>query len=423
MTPYPFQRKLIDSLSGLPRCALYLDMGLGKTFISTEIAKRNNNAIVVICQKSKINDWVNHLKSETDKHVIGFTSAVSDEKQIFSSFSSDDAIVVNYDLVWRRNGFKKLRGYTLILDESSLIQNDKAKRTSYIMSMSPDNVILCSGTPVGGKYENLWSQINMLGWKLSKKAYMTNYVVWHMERYPGHPQFMVIEGYQNIDRLKRKLSEYGAVFMKAEEAVDLPETVENTIYTAYPYHYAEMLKDGYTIVNGKIELTASLPITKLLRCRQICSSYNPYKATALEDALMSTSDNVIVFHNFSEEALAIGEICQKLNRPYSFVNGDTKDISALDKDSGVLIIQYQAGAMGLNLQSANRVIYYSPTCSGELFMQSKARVHRIGQKRTCFYTYLVALGTIEEDIYKTLEKREDYTLELFKKRYDKTLDK
>jgi hypothetical protein len=29
------------------------------------------------------------------------------------------------------------------------------------------------------------------------------------------------------------------------------------------------------------------------------------------------------------------------------------------------------------------------------------------------YYYLIADGTIEADIYKTLEKREDYTLKLF----------
>ena len=67
----------------------------------------------------------------------------------------------------------------------------------------------------------------------------------------------------------------------------------------------------------------------------------------------------------------------------------------------------------LNLQKANRVIYFTPPLSSELFEQSKKRIHRIGQNKTCFYYYLVCRGSIEEKIYRTLAKRKDYTDKLF----------
>jgi SNF2 family DNA or RNA helicase len=51
----------------------------------------------------------------------------------------------------------------------------------------------------------------------------------------------------------------------------------------------------------------------------------------------------------------------------------------------VTLIQYQAGSMGLNLQKANKIVYFTPTLSSELFEQSKKRIHRIGQDQTCFY--------------------------------------
>ena len=70
--------------------------------------------------------------------------------------------------------------------------------------------------------------------------------------------------------------------------------------------------------------------------------------------------------------------------------------------------------MGLNLQKANRVIYFTLPDKSELFEQSKARIHRIGQTRTCFYYYLLSRDTIEEDVLETLKKRKDYTDELFK---------
>ena len=51
----------------------------------------------------------------------------------------------------------------------------------------------------------------------------------------------------------------------------------------------------------------------------------------------------------------------------------------------------------------------------ELFEQSKKRIHRIGQKNTCMYYYLITENSIEEKIFETLKQRRDYTDELFKK--------
>ena len=71
--------------------------------------------------------------------------------------------------------------------------------------------------------------------------------------------------------------------------------------------------------------------------------------------------------------------------------------------------------MGLNLQKANKIIYFTLPLSSELFEQSKKRIHRIGQDRPCFYYILMCRNSIEERILKTLEMRQDYTEALFEK--------
>lgn len=48
------------------------------------------------------------------------------------------------------------------------------------------------------------------------------------------------------------------------------------------------------------------------------------------------------------------------------------------------------------------------TDRSELFEQSKKRIHRIGQKKPCFYYQMICPGTIEEDILHTLELRKDF---------------
>ena len=96
------------------------------------------------------------------------------------------------------------------------------------------------------------------------------------------------------------------------------------------------------------------------------------------------------------------------------MNGKCRDLSNYEKfNNSITLIQYQAGSMGLNLQQANVIVYFSLTMSSELFEQSKKRTHRIGQQQTCFYYYLLTEGSVDEEIYNTLLERKDYTDRLF----------
>ena len=315
--------------------------------------------------------------------------------------------IINYELAFRRPELSKLKDFTLMLDESSLIQNECAKRSKFILKrLQPSNVILLSGTPTSGKYEKLWSQMNLLGWNISKKMYYAQYV--NMEISPdGYP---IIKGYKNVDRLKRKMREHGCVFMKSEEVLNLP--TQNFIPVNIPEskEYKKFKKSGI-IITKDYELVGDTTLTKLLYSRMLCGHYNAEKVKAFKDLVDSTEDRLIVFYNFNDELQTLLSVAE--DRPVSIVNGQTKDLTAYENyDNSITFVQYQAGAMGLNLQKANKIIYFTPPLSSELFEQSKKRIHRIGQEQACFYYQLVC--GIESRIYDTLAMRKDYTDNLFK---------
>lgn len=374
---------------------------------------KDGDAVLVICQKSKITDWMNHWKDNYQLDVYDGTSKKSDWVQ------RPGVTVVNYDLVFRRKQLMLWTNFHLILDESSLIQNDRAKRTKAILSLKPKTVTLLSGTPTAGRYENLWSQMQLLDWRITKSMYWANFVKYHIEYFNGsYIPVKVIDGYKNVDYLKEKLKEHGAVFMRAEEAIDLPEQVYNTIKVPMTKDYKKFKKDRVLIV-GEDELVGDNALTYLLRLRQLASIYADAKYDALSDILETCPDKIVVFYNFTKEGERIADVCHNLGRDCFFINGQLKEEQGFHaSDNGVLIVQYQAGSMGGNYQDANLVVYMSPTLSADQYMQSEARIHRIGQKRTCFYTYILMEGSVEEHILEVIKRREDYTLELFRK-YDR----
>ena len=167
------------------------------------------------------------------------------------------------------------------------------------------------------------------------------------------------------------------------------------------------------------EFVGDTPLKTMLYARMMCGTYNKYKLDAFVDLIESTDDRLIVFYNFTDELEILKDVIGK--RAYSVVNGAERDLSNYENvDNSITFIQYQAAAMGLNLQKSNKIIYYSLPLSSELYEQSKKRIHRIGQKNNCFYYLLMVKNSVEEDILQTLKMRKDYDDELFKK-YEESL--
>lgn len=425
MKLFEHQQDALNRTKNFDKVAYYLDMGLGKTFVGSEkMVQLGLITNLVVCQKSKIQDWVDHfLTNYSSVQVYNLT----DKKQLDEFISHDVAWngyhggsmtvgVINYELAWRRKDLLGLKPFTLMLDESSLIQNEKAKRTKFILNMNPSNVILLSGTPTSGKYENLWTQIHLLGWTISQDTYNKQYVNWKNIDVGGFIHKIVDqdEPYKNVDRLKTKMREHGAVFMKTEECFDLPEQTFIKQFVPTSKEYKKFKKDSIITVED-VELVGDTTLTKMLYQRMLCGQYNKEKLEAFKDLVESTNDRLIVFYNFKEEAKRLIHIANELGRPWSIVSGDTKTLAAYENyDNSITFIQYQAGSMGLNLQKANKIIYFTLPLMSEHFEQSKKRIHRIGQTNTCFYYLMICKGGIEEDILQTLEMRKDYTDELFR---------
>lgn len=410
------QIEALEETKQFNRCAYYYDMGLGKTYIGSEKAISFNKDILIICQKSKVSDWIEHFNKNYENLIY------HEEYKVFNLTNKQDLHdylyleatpyfkigIINYELAWRRPELSRLSNFTLMLDESSLIQNETSKRAKFILNkLNPLNVVLLSGTPVSGKYESLWSQCKLLGWDISKKLFYRQYVVYELSK-DGYP---IITGYKNVDRLKRKIREYGAVFKKTEEVIDLPKQMFIDIKVDETKEYKQFRKDSIITIDGK-ELVGDTTLTNLLYQRMLCGYYNQNKLDAFKDLLESTNDRIIVFYNFNEELFKLKSICEELNKPISIVNGSVKDLHAYDvANNSITLVQYRAGAYGLNLQEANKIIYFTPPLSTELFEQSKKRIHRIGQDKSCFY-YQLKSG-IEYHIYDVLATKRDYTDALF----------
>lgn len=415
MKLYKYQQEIIDHLAPYNKCALYLEAGTGKTATSSHKAVKYKVPIIVVAPKAVIPQWVEHFK---DNHHEWWLYDLSKKQQLTDFVHAEvqnRCGIITYGLVWRRPELLKMKGYTLILDESHNICNPTSKQSKGIMKLKYDNLILLSGTPNGGAYEKLYTQMKMLGYKPNKKQFEDRYCnMFTMET--GGVKFKVLSKtnpYKNLDELNRILrDDLHCVFLKTNDVHELPEQRFIDVPIAVSKEYQKFLKADY-IDLGDREYIAGSPTDKLLYSRYLCGVDNKNKLDVFTTLLEGIEDRVIVFYNFKIEHDVLTKICKKLKKPAFTCNGSIKEIDKFKNiDKSVLLVQYQAGATGLNLQFCNKVIYFSPTLSSNLYEQSKARTWRLGQNNKCTY-WLLTCG-VERDIMYSLDKKQDYTLKLFK---------
>lgn len=434
---YPHQKDVLEQTTQFNRVGYFLEMGLGKTYVGSEkmiqLNNKLNNINLVICQKSKVKDWVEHFKNNYNCIVDDITTKKGMSHFFEMKWQSEDIVpieqivpligIINYDLAFRRAELGKLTDFTLMLDESSLIQHKTTQRSKFVLNkLKPKNVILLSGTPSSGKYENLWTQCKLLGYDISEELFLKQYVNFkNIDTDVGIKKIVDKDNpYKNFERLKRKLADFGAVFMKTEEVMDLPEQNFIIKKSSKTKAYTKFMKKSIVNVDDGVTLVGDTRLTKRLYSRQLCGMYNEERYSMVKELLESTNDRMVIFYNFNAELEQLKVICEELDKPISQVNGSVKDLDNFENiDNTVLLVQYQAGAMGLNLQKANKIIYFSLTESSDLFEQSKKRIHRIGTTQPCFYYILMCENSVEEDIYKSLLLKQDYNDALFEKLEEK----
>lgn len=413
---YPHQAELLGQLYNYKRCAMYLEMGLGKTITASIKATSYKKPILIICPKSVIPQWLECFRGWCKEWT---TYDLTKKKQLEQFISDDNNLrmgVINYESCWRRPDLQKVKGVTLILDESQAIASSTSKQTKGVMKLKFENLILLSGTPASNaRYDKLYTQLKLLGLDMNKRSYEDRYCNFFEIENAG-VKFRVLSKknpYKHIEELKTTINDLGGRFMKTEEVIDLPQQRFIDVPVKKSKYYKTFEKDGY-VDCGEAEYISNGPAQDMLYLRQLCNSSE--KLDMLKTLLESTNDRVIIFYNFDIELKLLQQLVSKLKRPISYINGHEKQLNRYnDFEDSVTFVQYQSGSAGVNLQKANKMIYYSPPVKSDFFEQSKKRIHRIGQASKCTYWKLMTANSIEEKIYNVLDLKRDYTDELFRR--------
>lgn len=212
--------------------------------------------------------------------------------------------------------------------------------------------------------------------------------------------------------------------VKAEDCQDLPEL--QMIAIPCPLEpkprkiYDELEEELYTkIASG--ECSVSNALAQSIRLRQVCSGHirdnedilhvvSDHKESALRDILESVDEPVAVFCPFRPDLEIVKKIALELELAYGEVSGrqnDLDDDAHMPEWCEVMGVMIQSGSVGVDLTLAALGIVFAPDWSLANWLQMIKRLHRPGQNRKTRFITLVTENSIEEKVYKALERREE----------------
>ena len=419
--------------------AYLMDMGTGKTITTIVLVGAMNetnavNKLLVVCPKSIVGVWEDEFKKFADYRyaLTVLDGSLAKKKEAFNYMNGKalQVIVVNYESCWRlEKEITKWQPDMIVCDESSKIKNPMATQSKALHRLgrlSRYNVIL-TGTPITNNPLDIFSQYKFLDESILGSSY---YLFRNRYAILGGYQRHQVVGYRNLPELVEKVHSI-AYRIKIDDAVELPPFIDETrsvcLETKATELYRSIEKDCYAeLANG--EVTARNVLTQLLRLSQCTGGYirddikgetqqvSNAKINALEDIIDTCTEEgrkVVVFARFVPEIEGIEKMLKNKGIRYSLIYGATKDRAEQvrqfqeNPDIKVFIGQLQTTGMGLTLTAANVAVFYSLDFSYANYEQSRARIHRIGQKQKCLYIHLVCKGTVDEKILHALKHKGD----------------
>lgn len=441
------QQEALDFALGRNACMLDMDMGTGKTrvAIDTIFARDDVKKVLVVCPKAVIPVWRTNLNKFAptpcsyivfDK-VPGTVADKAAEMKKLAEIRSDPSklfIVVNYDSVWRSpmgDFLLKVGLDMVILDESHRAKSAGSKVSKYLAMLGKRvKYRMClSGTPMANSPLDVYGQYRFLDptiFGTNHNRFLQEYAIM------GGPELKFIVGFKNQKDLNDKFKSlaYTCKMSDVASRIKLPPHLEPQVRLVdLPAKDMKTMKDlnkDFIAECGTGHVVVSNVLIKLLRLQQITSGFcatqesvfddkeiqelNTAKEENLLDMLedLHPSENVVVFCVFRHDIDAVRRAVTKAGRGCFELSGARNELEEWKESAGgVIAVQIQAGAEGVDMTKANHAVYFSIPHSLALYNQSKARLYRPGQTRPVLFTHLVASNTIDESLYGTLQRKED----------------
>ncbi len=419
--PYSFQFEGIQFLASRTNALLADEMGLGKTVqailaLRARVHSGSVQRALIVCPKSLLATWYYEFSMWAPE--LSVTIAHGQDKWMAMQ-RNHHVYITNYESViglmtGRGPGTRTSRRFDLlIVDEIQNLKNPSTKRSQALRSIDSRVRWGLTGTPLENAFDDYRAVWAVLDPRLSGRT--------------GTDKQFVAATKANV--LRRHKNE---VLLALPERVIRVEYVEleGRQFENYCRVEASIRRDVETTLRrSKDEEVRMQILAAINKLKQLCvydeqsgeSAKIEWILERIEEmhpdgVPVSDCEKALVFTQYPNKVWDEWRLPQRLHR----FNPARYDASLSDRSRQAFPQKFQsdesirlafvgikAGGTGLTLTRANHVIFLDHWWNPADMDQAAARIHRIGQKRGCVVTSLVAKNTIDERILRILDRKRD----------------
>jgi SNF2 family DNA or RNA helicase len=397
-------RKLMD----FDMLYLAMEVRTGKTLTALEICKRFQN-----------------LFGANRKRVLFVTK----KKAMESILSDAELLEINYDLVViNYESLHKVEGIfdIAICDEAQRLGSapkpcKAAKELKKIIT--PDTrVIYLSGTPTPETYAQIYHQL-WIHPRSPFAAYKTFYA-WANAGYINIKRKYVAHGnavndYTDANRglIEDRIEHIFISFTQDEAGFDLSVS-EEVLYVDMKSSTKALIKklmDDEVVVGSEHTILADTGAKMQQKCHQLWSGTIKFECG--ERMVIDTTKAEFIHDYFNGIKIAIfykfiaeGDMLKKFFPEWT---DSPEEFNA--SDDLTFICQVQSGREGVNLSSADALVFFSIDFSATSYFQARDRMTSKTREKENKVYWIFERGGISEKIYKVVQKKTPYTLNHFKR--------
>ncbi len=441
-SPYQHQRDAahfaLDRLDSGGGSALLMEMGTGKTLTSIAITGALWNAgriqrLLIVAPLSILGVWQDEFQKfaafDYALTMLEGTTARKVDTIRHMNGAALQVLVVNYESAWRLEAeLLKWAPDIIIADEGHKIKthNIAASKALHRLGAKAKYRLLLTGTVITNKPVDVFSQYKFADPQVyGQSFYLYRNRYFDMTGYGNHTPVMK----RSMEpEFTERLHSIAFRATKAE-CLDLPDTTDIVqrveLEPAAMRTYRQLVKDSYAELAGDT-VTVTNVLTRLLRLSQLTGGFlggdetsateqvSSAKLDALSDIIESAEQDgkkLVVIARFIPEIHAIGKLLTKKCIRYAQISGEIKDrdaqVAAFQSDPGVTVFvgQIATAGLGITLTAASTMVFFSMDYSMSNYEQTRARIHRVGQRQPCTYIHLVAKGTVDEKVLQALRDK------------------
>lgn len=433
-------------------CALFVDMGLGKTVMTI-------TAIWLMLQRSKSLDlpckilivgprkvvcetWPTEFRKWRQGCLFDYSivHGTASERAAALMPKRDVYLISRDNIDWLVEHYgKDWPFHWVVIDESSGFGDHASNRFKALKKVR--GRIKClwelTASPATEGYERLFAQTWLLdrGERFGDKVTPFREQYFTENRYTHKRTLRAGAGEQILEKLQDI-----CLTLKAEDHLPRDKPTEDNWYVELSDKNMELyrsMEEDQIVTIGDTDITTDTAAQTWLKLLQLASGfiyegyveYDPVKDAAvklrnvhevhtqkiemLKEKLEALdSENVMIVFHFKT---SLARLQKALGKKAVLMDDDGKCIKRWNAGKiKWLLIHPQSGGHGLNLQKGGRrIVFYDIPPSLELYEQVIGRIDRQGQERVVFLHHVLARGTLDEYVHRRLKEKADVQADLF----------